>query len=42
MIAKFWRRKRTPSSKPCRVERRRFRPLLEMLEERLVHSQIPI
>jgi hypothetical protein len=35
MIPKFWRRRLTPSPNPRRVERRRFRPVLVRLEDRL-------
>jgi hypothetical protein len=35
MIPKSWRPKRTLSPNPGHVERRRFRPILEVLEDRL-------
>src|SRR5262245_11635708 len=40
MFPKSWRRKRTPSSDSRRLERRRFRPVLEGLEERLAPATL--
>ena len=42
MIPKSWRRNRTLSPNPCRVERRRFRPVLESLEDRLVPATLTV
>jgi hypothetical protein len=42
MFPKSWRRKRTPSSDSRRLERRRFRPVLEVLEERLAPATLTV
>jgi hypothetical protein len=42
MIPKSWRHRRSPSSKPHRVERRGFRPTLEVLEDRLAPATFTV